>query len=418
MVSTDNVMTKVYQTLQEAMVAAAEAAAVSFGRPVTGILYQQAGRRFISSSLPVRMLLTMARRDSAGRKDDPALYRNRPLAQSHVGEIAEYLRTVPQYLMPPIMLNAASPLQTFVYQASAPTKPCFFVLPPEEFLYVTDGQHRLEALKQVMEDRPDLSEDSVGVTIVEEADIDKVHQDFYDAAQVAPLAKSLLVEYDGREPLNALTRFVTLHANVLSGRVEKIGSVGKHSLMLFTTNQVKQGIYQLLVGDWSLYAKAIQKQAEQILMPAQELWRSRIVNFLNEFALHNPQWRKVIDHPLESGQAVDIPNMRERFLHFSGGGLLVLGGVGHTILESGESDGALTDAQKLLIQRLADLDWSRGGSLWQGYLVGPQGNITPHKNNVALAVARVKEHLGLHVMEKEAKLLQRANDGVADGILR
>ena len=397
----------IYPDVQNAMNAASAAAVASFGLPIMGILYSQAGRNFISSSLPVPMLLSMARRDSVGRKDDPALHRNRPLSTAHVREISEYLRTEPRYLVPPIMLNSAVRLQTFIVEAPVPTKLCYFVLPPEEYLYVTDGQHRLEAIRQALQETPRMRDDSVGVTIVEEADIDKVHQDFYDAAQAAPLAKALLVEFDGREPLNALTRHVGANALILHGRVEKIGSVGKNSLMLFTTNQVKQAIYQLLVGDWSLYASAIQKQAQQILEPAQELWQERVMNFLDEFALCNLQWKQVIDNPLEAGTSVDIPRLRQNYLHFSGGGLLVLGGVGHAILDDGGSDSTLTDRQKGLISSLADIDWSRMGELWQGYLVGPQGNIAPHKSHIALAVAKVKEVLQLPRTEKELKLLNR-----------
>lgn len=405
-----------YGNMQDAFVAAASAAAMSYGKPVTGILYSQAGRSFISSSLPVRMLLSVARRDSAGKKDDPAKHRNRPLAPPHVAEIAQYLRTEPRYLVPPIMLNAAFELQTFMVESPLQSKLCVFVLPPEEYLYVTDGQHRLEALQQVIREKPEMESDSVGVTIVQEGDINKVHQDFYDAAQAAPLSKALLVEFDGREPLNALTRHVSLNSRILRGRVEKIGNVGKNSLMLFTTNQVKQAIYQLLVGDWSLYASAIQKQAQQILGPAHELWENRVMNFLDEFAVHNPQWKQVIDNPLEAGESVDIPRLRQNFLHFSGGGLLVLGGVGHTILKGGAPDGSLSSQQKELIADLAGLDWSRTGALWQGYLVGPQGNITPHKNHIALAVAKIKEALSLPRTDKETKLLERVRQASEDAL--
>jgi len=182
-----------FDTLQEAFNAATEAAMMSFGLPVSGTLYTQGGRRFISTGLPIKMLLSLARRQSASKKEDPATTRNRPLDQGHVREIAEYLRSELEYLVPPIILNAAQPLQTFVYRSPAATRSCVFVLPPEEYLYVTDGQHRLEALRQAMAQRPELERDSVGVTIIEEANIDKVHQDFFDAAQVKPLAKALLV---------------------------------------------------------------------------------------------------------------------------------------------------------------------------------------------------------------------------------
>jgi hypothetical protein len=287
-----------------------------------------------------------------------------------------------------------------------------FVLPPDEYLYVTDGQHRLEALRQAMVVRPEMEQDAIGVTVVEEHDIDKLHQDFYDAAQVMPLAKSLLVEYDGRAPLNWVTQEITHKACILKGRVERIGSVGKNSLKLFTTNQVKQGVLQLVVGDWSLYNYAMQKQAVEAVGPAKNLWRDRLVNFFDDFTQANEQWREVANRPLESGLATDIPGMRERYLHFTGAGLLVLCGVGHSILGlSVNPDGTLTTQQKELIGQLASLNWARRGELWQGYLVAPQGTVTPHKVNIVLAVVKVKKGIGLSVTDKEEAAFQRAEQG-------
>jgi DNA sulfur modification protein DndB len=383
----------------------------SFGLPVSGILYIQGGRRFISTGLPTKILLSLARHQSASKKEDPTTTRNRPLDQGHVREIAEYLRGQPEYLLPPIILNAAQPLQTFVYRSSAATRPCVIVLPPEEYLYVTDGQHRLEALRQAITQKPELEHDSVGVTIIEEANIDKVHQDFFDAAQVKPLAKALLVEYDGREPLNWLAREVSNSVRVFKDRVERLGNVGKNSLILFTTNQVKQGVLQLVVGDWSLYGDMMHKQAEQAVGPAKDLWKERLINFFNEFTQENDQWHEVAERPLASGLSTDVPGMREKYLHFTGAGLLVLCGVGHTILEfKGSPNGRLTTEQKDLVRRLASLDWSRRASLWQGYLIGPQGNVTTQKNHIILAVAKAKKALGLPITAKEVGALQRAEE--------
>ena len=397
-----------FDTLREALVAAAETAATNFGRPVTGILYTQAGRNFVSTALPARMVVSMARRDSTARKDDPREHRNRPLDHSHVREIATYLREQQVYLLPPIVLNASHKLPMFVQRTQTSTKPCAFVLPPDEYLYITDGQHRIEALKQALLHRPEMERDAIGVTIIEESDLDQVHQDFFDAAQVMPLAKSLLVEYDGREPLNWLTRDLIASVSILAGRVEKIGrTVGKNSLMLFTSNQVKQGVLQLLVGDWTLYAGAMNRQAEQILAPAKDLWAQRLRAFLEAFTKHNTQWSQVTRAPLSEGSVLDVPHLRERYLHFSGAGLLVIGGVGHAILDKpGSTDGHLSSEQEAQVAALADLDWTRTGALWQGNVVGPQGNITPHKNNVALAVAKVKIHLGLPITPKERESMQ------------
>ena len=398
-----------FGSYEEMFAKAAEAAAASIGRTVTGVFYRQGGRRFVSASLPVPALMSLARRDSATKKGDPTEARNRPLDNGHVREIANYLTTEDKYLVPPIMLNSSQRLQIFAYRTPGETKPCVFVLPFDTNLYITDGQHRLEALRRAVESRPDLLSDSVGVTIIEEDDIEKVHQDFFDAAQVKPLAQALLVEYDGREPVNRLAKVVANHATIFKGRIERIGSVGKNSLMLFTNNQVKQAVLQLVVGDWSLYGDALQKQAEEAITPAASLWRDKILAFFEEFTRANGQWNEVAHRPLSSGMTTDIPGFRESYLHFTGGGLLVLSGVGHTILSlDHEPDGQLSVEQQQRIQELAQLDWSRDSALWAGSIVGAPGKITPHKSNVVLAVARTKARIGLPLTAKETGAIERA----------
>ena len=311
--------------------------------------------------------------------------------------------------MPPIILNASQELQVFVYRTPSPTKPCVFVLPPDEYLYVTDGQHRLEALKLAAETRPRLIEDAVGVTIIEETDSDKVHQDFFDAAQVKALSPALLVEYDGREPVNALTKDVIKASAIFQGRIERIGSVSKKSSMLFTNNQVKQAVIQLVVGDWSLFADALHKQAEEAITAATGIWHQKILSFFEEFTRGNPEWNKVAQRPLEAGMTTDIPSLRESFLHFTGGGLLVLCGVGHAILDlDHQPDGLLSEDQKQRTWDLAELDWSRDAALWAGSIVGTPGKITPHKNMVVLAVARAKAKLRLPLTAKESGAIERA----------
>ena len=392
------------ETSQEANAAAQEAANASIGRAVPGIFYQQGDRRFISAALPTRILLSIARRDSATKQGDPSKNRNRPLDNKHVNEIATYLATRSDYLIPPITLNASKPLQIFAMQTQTGIHPCTFVLPDNEFLYVTDGQHRLEAVRQSVDQGVGLDSDGIGVTVIEEANLDKVHQDFFDAAQVKPLQRSLLVEYDGQEPLNLLTKDVRDSAAIFKGRVELIGNVGKNSLMLFTTHQIKQALLNFVVGDWSLFSGALYKQATPTVSAGQELWKDRAVNVLNEFAAHNTEWSSIIESPVDSGPK--IPDLRARFLHFTTAGLLVICGVAHTIRDTGaQRNGQLSDTQKDLIHQLAAVDWRRSSPLWAGYLVDSRGVVANLRGNIVLAIARVKRELNLPLMEKEEKAI-------------
>ena len=121
--------TQEFSTFQEMFTAAAAAAATSFGVSVSGVVYQQGGRRFVSTGLPVKVLLSIGRTDSATKKGNPAETRNRPLDQGHVKEIAEYLSSEERYLVPPIILNSSRPLQIFAFNSGVETRVCVVVLP-------------------------------------------------------------------------------------------------------------------------------------------------------------------------------------------------------------------------------------------------------------------------------------------------
>ena len=103
-----------------------------------------------------------------------------------------YLRKNATYLISPIIVNSSDTLDIFVGPSSLATRPCTFVLPKEEALHVTDGQHRVEALRQAVREKPDLLHDGIGITLIEEMDIDRIHQDFYDAAQTKKLEPGCL----------------------------------------------------------------------------------------------------------------------------------------------------------------------------------------------------------------------------------
>ena len=299
-----------------------------------------------------------------------------------------------------------------------PAKVGVFLLGLGDEFYVTDGQHRLTAIAQALQQKPELAEDSIGVTFIEEPDLDQIHQDFVDCAQSAKISPALLVEYDGREPLNRLTRLVSRDVQVLDGKIEKVGSVGKSSNMLFTSSQVKQGLMHALVGDWGMYATAMEASAHKKIgeMQGAAAVAVRVVKLFDEFAEHNEQWRKVRDAALSESEEVDIPGLRAKYLNFTGAGLLVISGVAHSILgdeSEGWESGDLTLEQREQVERLATIDWAKGSDLWKGNLVGDQGNVTPHKPAVVLAVAKVKREIGIPLSEKEEGRIRSAEASFA-----
>ena len=402
-----------FDTFDEALRQAGAETAATFATAVPGVLYTQGQRRFFTSSVPLSLAIKIARIDSAKSKDDPSQYHNRPLDPRHVKEIVDYLGQQDKFVLPPITLNASQPMRVFTVKHPTPSKMGIFLLSLGDEFYVTDGQHRLRAIAEALQQKRELASDAIGVTFIEEADLDQVHQDFVDCAQTAKISPALLVEYDGREPVNRLTRLVGRNTQVLEGKVEKVGNVGKTSSMLFTSNQVKQGILHALVGDWGMYATAMENDARAKIdaFGGADPAANQVVKFLDTFTEFNDQWRYIRDDALAGTDEADIPAFRASYLHLAGAGLLVICGVGHSILGVEPEDwarGGLSDEQCGLVEDLAGIDWSKSSDLWKGNLVGEQGNVTPHKLAVVLAVAKVKRELGISLTEREKARLRAA----------
>jgi DGQHR domain-containing protein len=414
-----------YPTLEAAQSAANAVAMHGFSLAVSGTLYMQGGRRFISAVLPMELLFDLTispqRRRRGEPKPDPSTTRNRPLNEGHVKDISLYLRKNDLYLIPPVILNASVPLDVFAVASPAPTRPCVFVLPKRDALYITDGQHRVEGLRHAAEEKPELTADGIGITLIEEMDLARIHQDFYDAAQTKKLEPSLLVEYDGRAEGNALVRTLIEQVPLFKARTERLSNtIGKNSLMLYSTNHIKGGLFYLLLGEVKGKNVTVMERVNQKIGPAYHAWERCAVAFFTRMTALNGPWRAVAERPLEQAPTQDpVPEMRSTYVHFSGGGLNVLCAVGHAILLMTETiSDTFTPEQEAKMAQLANLDWSREGELWQGHIVSTSGTITPHRGNLLLAIAKVKEQLDLPLSKAEQNSLERhlALTAVGEGV--
>jgi DNA sulfur modification protein DndB len=291
-------------------------------------------------------------------------------------------------------------LQIFSVKTPATAEMCLFVLPREDHLLVTDGQHRVEGIREALKREPRLKDDSVAVALVEEADIDQAHQDFYDAAQVKALPASLLVQYDQREPIHRLTKELVKEVTIFKDRIQQIGNtISKGSRDLFTNNQVKRAIAYLVSGSDK------EGIASHVVAQVPELWRSRVAHFFAVFTQENAQWCALANRQRERGQIDDVIGMREKYLHFTGAGLLIMANVGYSIFKASgfaPDEEQMTPEQIELVTRLAqEVDWLRENPMWSGNAVMENGQVTPQRNPVAIAVAKVKASLGLTLTSHE-----------------
>lgn len=372
------------------------------------IMYGQAHRIFAIGSLPLRVIANQVKLDSyvPGRDVDECY--NRPLIPEHTRAIENYLLANEDYILPPITLCVEDSLSIHVLESPSRIKEGTLVLPATTLFHVSDGQHRIKAIAQVLERSHKFDQDAIGVTIVSVESLAKAHQDFVDCAQTKPISPALLTAFNVRDPLARLVRDIADQSGFFKGRIDKIGTtVGKNSINLFTMNQLRTGVMELLVGGVASSQEQRRKDVEERIPDPEmyEEWRGRILDFYRKFGVDNPQWTDVVlaaERPAED--PVDTRSLRERYIHFNGTGLIVIGRVGHCILQQPE------EVQDALIARLAKLDWSREGKLWAGNLISSDGRLSNNYPLVNAAVLNVKRAIGLEPTPAEVRAEERREE--------
>lgn len=398
-------------TFEEAKNKAADDAASSFSLALQVITFEQAGRTCYSTSLPLSKLRDLIKFDSAERGDTaPERKTNRPVMPDHVRNIKDYLVQQDQYILPSITLNVRDELRCYTYATTAATRAAILIIPAGTQFHVTDGQHRLRAIEEALQERPNLANDAVSVMIVEEGQIDRIHQDFADCAQTKAIPPSLLTLYNYRDDLSHLTRSIAEEVEYFQGRTEKVGkTVAKNSQNIYTLNQLRVSIAELLTGDASASTATLRKRCAELLQGQSnyDSWFTKVSDFYSQLAESIPEWRQVVDAN-SGGTPVDMSDLRYRYIHFTGTGLTILGRVGHEILRI---TNPVTRRQKVT-ELATKINWSRdtsdGRSFWDGSILTRDGGLLTSKAPMTEAVIRVKKALELDLSERERNYIAEA----------
>jgi DGQHR domain-containing protein len=390
-----------HPTWEVAVSAAGSEAATTMASSAPVILYQQSSRQFLVASFPLPFIADRVKIDNLKKGEDPDAHYNRPLIPEHIRAIEEYLVDQKNYILPPITLCVEDALTVHVPKSSSTVKTGIVVLPHTLQFIVTDGQHRIKGIQQAFKRNQNLAKDAIGVTIVNEVEMDKVHQDFVDCAQTKAISPALLTAFNVRDPLARVVREVAKEVVVFKDRIEKVATtVGKNSVNLFTMNQLRQGVAELLVGDSTpgqgqLRRDVIERIPDDAMM---EHHLRRICEFYRKFAAANAQWTQIVlaaERPAED--LVDTKTLRETYLHFNSTGLVIISRVGHYILQQDPAN------QTQYLEALANLDWRRSAEMWAGNVISADGKLITQNSPVGAAVVKVKRAIGLDLTAAETK---------------
>ncbi|MFC3965779.1 DNA sulfur modification protein DndB [Nocardia jiangsuensis] len=391
--------------LDQALAAAAADAAAAGSRVFPCTVFRQGRRTMISTSFPYAFLARQVVAESVEKGGDPANTTNRPLMTDHVKNINSYVReNRADYILPPVTLNARQLPALHLPRGNFKNRLGFMVVGDDVRFYVTDGQHRITAIRGhgsgrsaipgLVDLEQGFEDDSLAVLIVVEEDLKRIHQDFADAAQTKQIPASLLAVYNTREPVNGVLADLVDRTRLFRGRVDATSkTLPKASQAVFLLNQVRQFVKELLFADYALSEDSVARQSSRLLADprARDELVADAVALVEALSEHMDPWREICALPTTGGPANQVADFRQQYVNMTATGLVIIGRVAYEIRKSADLDWR-QDAYRRLA---TEIDWRRSGSLWAGTILSPDGKISTQRGPVREAADRVKHQLGL-----------------------
>ncbi|OLO35532.1 DGQHR domain-containing protein [Streptomyces sp. MNU77] len=385
---------------------AASADAVASGaRVFPCTVFAQGQRTMISTSFPFSFLARQVVADSAAKGGNPTGATNRPLMPDHVKAINTYVRENPEnYILPPVTLNARQLPAIHVPRGNFKNRLGFMVVDDSVRFYVTDGQHRIAAIKGIGSGRTSITGlvdsdegfegDGLAVLIVVEKDMKAIHQDFADAAQTKQIPASLLAVYNTREPINGVLADIVDQTDFFRDRIDATSkTLPKMSQSVFLLNQVRQFVKELLFADYALAEGSVSKASIQRIgtKKAQEDFVAEVVTLIDALSEHMEPWKEICGLPKASSVGNKIPDLRQKYINLTATGLVVIGRVAFEILKSPD-----LEWRRAQYSRLAtEIDWQRSADIWRNRIVSTEGKIATQRGPVRDAANKVLEELKL-----------------------
>ncbi|MBF6466384.1 DNA sulfur modification protein DndB [Nocardia beijingensis] len=391
--------------LDKALAAASGDAAAAGARVFPCTVFRQGRRTMISTSFPYAFLARQVVSESVEKGGDPANTTNRPLMTDHVKNINSYVRENPEdYILPPVTLNARQLPALHVPRGNFKNRLGFMVIGDDVRFYVTDGQHRITAVKGhgtgrsaitgLVDLEAGFENDSLAVLIVVEDDLKRIHQDFADAAQTKQIPASLLAVYNTREPVNGVLADLVDRTRFFRGRVDATSkTLPKASQSVFLLNQVRQFVKELLFADYALTEDSVARQSAQLIgdKAARDELVADAVTLIETMSDHMDPWQEICALPTSGGPANRVADFRQKYVNMTATGLVIIGRVAYEIRKSPDLDWRMNQYKRLA----TEIDWRRSATIWQNSILSADGKVATQRGPVREASNRVKRQLGL-----------------------
>ena len=324
--------------------------------------------------------LRMLRQISIFDEDElpPELRAQRTLNKVRIPEIANYILNNPDdYVFSALTVS----IDSDVVFEPLPDQEKLGVLrvPMDARFIINDGQHRRAAIIEALEQRPELSHETIAVVFFLDIGLERSQQMFADLNRYAIRpSRSLGLLYDHRNDKAKLAKLVIMKSEFFRDIVDmERSSLAKRSRKLFT-----------LSAFYNACADLVEGMATGNLMADANLAR----DFWETVAEQFPLWRQVREGLIPASE------VREGFIHSHGIALQALGIAGNSLYKLYPKDW-----RKRLVA-LKKIDWSRSNAkLWEGRaMIG--GKVSKVSTNIILTTNAIKKALSLPLGEDQQRV--------------
>lgn len=368
---------------------------------VPALKYKSGNRVWYAITISYKALGKFIQTSSVRKKNQEIIkteIKNRFLDSKHKEEIKDYIKSEPEFTIPPVTLVSFEDLDfrpyTFGEETPEEMNQRFesvgsmagvIVLPIDYEFECLDGNHRTVAIRELANEAPEYIADSnILLNIVFEKRGRKIRQDFVDVNKNAKqTSSSINTLFNTRDRVSGLVVDMIEEIDYLSETTELLAtSVSKNSKDLYTINNIKNVMMEL-AGYNSQSTKS--EKISNVLNKNTEL--ANIIKNRGQLFFEELKYNVFIQNSLQDRE--QTPEIRNASIITSGTGIIVAARVGGYILKELPLEDARTELRKLF-----QIDWSRKSRLFIGNIVGSDEKILNSRDAISSASNAVMMELG------------------------
>ena len=337
----------------------------------------QAGRVFYVAMCRLKVIPKLF--DFSGSDLPPELRAQRTLRKSRIPKLKNYILNNPKdYIFSSLAasVDGIMKFEPYPYQDEGSKLGRLYISQNSKLL-INDGQHRKQAIEEVLKENSDLGHDMISIVFFEDKGLIRSQQMFSDLNKnaVKP-TKSLTLLYDHRDKF---AKFIVAMCNELelfSGKVElEKTAISNRSIKFFTLNGIADATRKFLGITGTKISVDEQKKTKE---------------FWNEMAENIPEWNLLVQ------KKVTAHVLRKGYVHSHTNLLNAIGIVGNILQNEYPSD------WKKKLTSLRNIDWSRDNPEWEGKLLN-RGRMIKTKLGIDLAANTILKKCGVPLSDERLR---------------